>query len=245
MKVFVINEDQIKHYALMLLAALIVSFFLGYFTGFKKSAVDDAVLIEQEAHEEALLNASNEGPQLTANNSVKVQPQALAKIKKIEQNKKAQKNPVAKKISSIQKTQQTKIAKKEAEKQQKTKAKSMPLKKDVSKVKSSTAAIESQSDTARLAAFETANHAEKKPASTDKVYSIQAGMFASRSNAQSFIAKLAEKEFDAYVRDFESSPGNIKYNVRVGRFAQREAARQRLKQFQVFFSSPAYVVISQ
>lgn len=82
--------------------------------------------------------------------------------------------------------------------------------------------------------------------STDKrVFSIQAGMFASKSNAESFIEKLEAKQFDAYVSDFESSTGTTKYNVRVGRFDDRDKARDLLKEFQKSFSSPAYVVIAQ
>jgi len=78
-----------------------------------------------------------------------------------------------------------------------------------------------------------------------KVYSIQAGMFASEANANSFIDKLAAKQFDAYVSSFLSSSGATKYNVRVGRFAERDQARLLLKEFQKSFSSPAYVVITR
>lgn len=91
----------------------------------------------------------------------------------------------------------------------------------------------------------------KKPAqppatsSNQRVYSIQAGMFASKTNAQSFIDKLSEKDFAAYVAEFVSSDGAVKYNVRVGHFPSREEARERLKDYQRLFSSPAYVVIAQ
>ncbi len=70
-------------------------------------------------------------------------------------------------------------------------------------------------------------------------------MFSSETNANSFIEKLAAKKFDAYLSSFVSSSGAVKYNVRVGRFAQRDQARVLLKDFQQSFSSPAYVVISQ
>jgi cell division protein FtsN len=86
---------------------------------------------------------------------------------------------------------------------------------------------------------------ESEPVLDEKVYSIQAGMFSSEKNAKSFIEKLSVKKFDAYVSDFVSSSGVIKYNVRVGRFAKRDQARQLLKEFQKSFSSPAYVVITQ
>ena len=77
-----------------------------------------------------------------------------------------------------------------------------------------------------------------------RYYSVQAGMFASKMNAGSFIEKLEEKNFDAYMSDFISTSGAIKYNVRVGRFEQRDQARALLREFQKSFSSPAYVVIT-
>ena len=78
-----------------------------------------------------------------------------------------------------------------------------------------------------------------------RAYSIQAGMFASKNNAESFIKKLAVEKFEAYVSDFVSTSGAVKYNVRVGRFEERNKAREKLKEYQKFFSTPAYVVISQ
>ncbi len=81
--------------------------------------------------------------------------------------------------------------------------------------------------------------------SGEPYYSIQAGMFSSKTNAHSFIKKLSEKQFNAYLSEFSSSSGAIKYNVRVGKFEQRDQARDRLKELQKDFSSPAYVVITR
>ncbi len=78
-----------------------------------------------------------------------------------------------------------------------------------------------------------------------RFYSVQAGMFASKNNAMGFIEELAAKDFEAYVTDFVSSSGTTKYNVRVGRFEERNQAREVLREFQKSFASPAYVVITQ
>jgi len=86
---------------------------------------------------------------------------------------------------------------------------------------------------------------ENEPVDNKRLYSIQAGMFASRNNAESFIEKLAVEKFEAYISDFVSSSGAVKYNVRVGRFDERDKAREKLKEYQTFFSTPAYVVIGQ
>jgi len=79
----------------------------------------------------------------------------------------------------------------------------------------------------------------------ERIYSIQAGMFSSETNANAFIQKLSAKQFDAFVSDFVSSSGATKYNVRIGKFSQRDQARELLQEFQKSFSSPAYVVISK
>ena len=93
---------------------------------------------------------------------------------------------------------------------------------------------------------DSANGENQTSADPDKrYYSVQAGMFASKTNAMSFIEELAEKQFEAHVTDFVSSSGATKYNVRVGRFEERNQARELLREFQKSFSSPAYVVITQ
>jgi len=79
----------------------------------------------------------------------------------------------------------------------------------------------------------------------ERIYSIQAGMFSSETNANAFIKKLSAKQFDAFISGFESSSGATKYNVRIGKFSQRDQARELLMEFQKSFSSPAYVVISK
>jgi len=79
----------------------------------------------------------------------------------------------------------------------------------------------------------------------ERIYSIQAGMFSSETNANAFIKKLSTKQFDAFISGFESSSGATKYNVRIGKFSQRDQARELLIEFQKSFSSPAYVVISK
>jgi len=79
----------------------------------------------------------------------------------------------------------------------------------------------------------------------ERIYSIQAGMFSSETNANAFIEKLSAKQFDAFISGFVSSSGATKYNVRIGKFSQRDQARELLQEFQKSFSSPAYVVISK
>ncbi|MDH5471931.1 MAG: SPOR domain-containing protein [Gammaproteobacteria bacterium] len=74
-------------------------------------------------------------------------------------------------------------------------------------------------------------------------YSVQAGLFASRDNAVKFLDELMGNGFDAYLIDFVSTSGDVKYNVRFGRSDDRNTTKQRLEEFRQAFSSPAYIVI--
>jgi len=172
----------------------------------------------------------------------------LAETKK-SQNNKTVKSKQVKKTTEVKKSKQPeKIAKKKEI--QKDKAgvnklnKSKPVTGSVEKKKTKN---EKQSPSAGLVnkQVQAVNEGQGNMTSEGRVYSIQAGMFASEANARSFIEKLAEKKFDAYVSDFVSTSGAIKYNVRVGRFEQRDQARVLLRDFQKSFSSPAYVVITE
>ncbi|MCW8909034.1 MAG: SPOR domain-containing protein [Gammaproteobacteria bacterium] len=74
-------------------------------------------------------------------------------------------------------------------------------------------------------------------------YSVQAGLFANRDNAVKFLDELLSNGFDAYLVDFVSSSGVVKYNVRFGRSEDRNTSRQRLVEFRQAFTTPAYIVI--
>jgi len=154
------------------------------------------------------------------------------------------KKPEAKKVAASKKVAESK---KTVKPKEKPKAVSSAKSKDKTPVVAkSTPKPDVESTKADLASTasrktEQVNDLEK----SKRLYSIQAGMFASKNNAESFIKKLAEENFVAYVTDFVSTSGAVKYNVRVGYFDEREKAREKLKEYQKFFSTPAYVVISQ
>jgi len=74
-------------------------------------------------------------------------------------------------------------------------------------------------------------------------YSVQAGLFASRDNAVKFLDELLSNGFDAYLQDFVSTSGAVKYNVRFGRSEDRDLVQKRLEEFQQAFTTPAYIVI--
>lgn len=218
MKVFVINQEQLVRYGLLALAAVVLSFLLGFLTALQlatpqPSEVSGLPLPQETEQTDETSADSADSTQSSETGSVDDPTDAATAA---EAEKKSQPE-----VKTEQKATQAK-------------AEAIP---------------EPKPEPAPVATK--AEPLAKKPAqqpaatSNQRVYSIQAGMFASKTNAQSFIDKLSEKDFAAYVAEFVSSDGAVKYNVRVGHFPSREQARERLKEYQQLFASPAYVVIAQ
>jgi cell division septation protein DedD len=219
MKVFVINQEQLVRYGLLTLAAVVLSFLLGFLSALQ--------LATPEPSEVSGLPLSQEAEQAG---------EAVTDSADSTQSSEA---------GSTEDATDTAEAEKKSQPEVKTEQKTTPAKAE--------ARPEPKPEPEPEPAPVVANTEPpvKKPAqqpatnSNQRVYSIQTGMFASKTNAQSFIDKLSEKNFAAYVAEFVSSDGAVKYNVRVGHFPSREQARERLKDYQRLFSSPAYVVIAQ
>ncbi|MCW8934029.1 MAG: SPOR domain-containing protein [Gammaproteobacteria bacterium] len=189
---------------------------------------------------EAAARKEAEKKQLAKKEAAKKEAAKKAAAKKEAARKAAAKKEAARKAAARKEAARKEAARKEAAKIEAAKVEAAKLE-DISKQKNEND-IKSDITKTQMPVDESdldESDVEKK------VYSIQAGMFASEANANSFIDKLAAKQFDAYVSSFMSSSGTTKYNVRVGRFAEREQARELLKEFQKSFSSPAYVVISR
>jgi len=273
MKTYLISQEQIKQFVMLLVVAMLVVFFAGYYLGaqgaghstqFSQSAdvantVETGVLVNSPAGvkdntetEKSGQNKATSKNQTTDttdskkadSNKKKAEQQAIEK-QKAEKNR-ADREKAEKKIADKKKAEKKKTEKKKAEERaRKEAAKKAQAQKDKAKKDkaSKEAALTPSEKTQSLSASGSAN--TEKPADLkpgQRYYSIQAGMFASRVNASSFIDKLAEKGFKAYVSNFVSTSGAVKYNVRVGRFEKRDQARVLLREFQTHFSSPAYVV---
>ncbi len=234
MKVFVVNQEQFVRYALLALAAVVLSFLLGFLT-----ALQLATPQPSEVSGLPLPQETEQTGDTAADSADSTQPSESGSAEKstdaaiaAEAEKKSQLE-----VKTEQKTTQAKAETRPEPEQE-------PEPAPVTAKAEPPAKKMAQSATASTTAEPVA---VDKPATTSnqRVYSIQAGMFASKTNAQSFIDKLSEKDFAAYVAEFVSSDGAVKYNVRVGHFPSREQARERLKEYQQLFASPAYVVIAQ
>lgn len=224
MKVFVINQDQLLRYGLLALAAVVLSFLLGFLSALQ--------LATPEPSEVSVLQLSEEAEQTdeaSTDSADSTQPSEADS---------ADKTTDAAPAAEAEKKSQPEVK----TEQQTTRAK--PEARPEPKPEPTPVAAKAEPPASSAASAETTS-AQQSATSNQRLYSIQAGMFASKTNAQSFIEKLSEKDFAAYVAEFVSSDGAVKYNVRVGHFASREQARDRLKDYQQIFSTPAYVVIAQ
>ncbi len=273
MKAFVIGEDQVKQYVLAILAALVLAFSLGYVLGdrslerlvnstpiFPVPATSEVAPENPADDTKAPENEKAEDKQQAA--AEKQEAEKLAAQKKLEE-KQAEEKKEAERIAAQKQAEQKKLeekkaaAKREAEKRAAAKRAAEKKAAEAKRLAEQKAAEERKLAEQKAAAEKTAQAQEQASAATTtpqtaqaaatnrRYYSIQAGMFASKANAMSFIEELAEKNFEAHVSDFVSSSGATKYNVRVGRFEERNQARELLREFQKSFTSPAYVVITQ
>jgi len=254
MKAYVIDQDELKQYIFIAIVALLLSFAFGYIVGDGQNAdsqINPEKIIDStttnlssplEMKKNAKISADKVENKTVQKDLKKAKPENKKEIKK----KPPQKNKtVAKKTSSqkpdskpaITQNKKSTVQKKTADKDKKSEATKSKSKETAAKVASTDKQTNTQS--------QAANAIEQDQIENKRSYSIQAGMFASRNNAESFIEKLAVENFDAYVSDFVSTSGAVKYNVRVGRFEERNKAREKLKEYQKYFSTPAYVVISQ
>ena len=289
MKAFVIYQEQVKQYSLLLIAALLIAFVSGYYTGKQSDSVAQVKTPEpaesqamnkdvvKDISKQLLVDDSSGKDSKQGNNKAqasktteKKQAEKKAAEKKLAEKKQAEKKAAEKKAAqkklaekkaAEKKAAQKKLAEKKAaeKKLAEKKAAEKKLVEKKAAEKKAAANKESASQPLKQTASSTetlvtqqakANTmvdgaASKQQSQNKRIYSIQAGMFASKANAESFIGKLENRKFDAYVSEFQSTSGTIKYNVRVGRFDEREKARTLLKEFQKSFSSPAYVVITQ
>lgn len=230
MKVFVIDQAQLVRYALLTLAAVVLSFLLGFLSALQ--------LATPPPSEVSVLQMSEEAVQTDETSADSTQPSGSESTEESEESTEAAKAAEAEKKSQpkVKTEQKTPQQKPEARPETKPEPKPTPV-----VAKAGQPATQSSQSVTNVSVVAKSS----SPASNQRVYSIQAGMFASKTNAQSFIEKLTEKDFAAYVAEFVSSDGAVKYNVRVGHFPSREQARERLKEYQQLFSTPAYVVIAQ
>lgn len=233
MKVFVIDQAQLVRYALLTLAAVVLSFLLGFLSALQLATPPPSEVSVLQLPEDAAQTdeTSADSP---ADSPDSTQPSGSESTEESEESTEAAKATEAEKKSQLEvKTEQKTTPQKPVAKPE---PKPTPV---VAK------AGQPATQSPRSATNVSVVAKSSSPASNQRVYSIQAGMFASKTNAQSFIEKLTEKDFAAYVAEFVSSDGAVKYNVRVGHFPSREQARERLKEYQQLFSTPAYVVIAQ
>ncbi|MDH3354917.1 MAG: SPOR domain-containing protein [Chromatiales bacterium] len=71
---------------------------------------------------------------------------------------------------------------------------------------------------------------------------IQVGLFSNKENAADFVAQLEKDGFKAFFEAFISTSGKEKYNVRIGPFADKNIAKDRMSYFQEQHEGAAYIL---
>ncbi|VAW50275.1 hypothetical protein MNBD_GAMMA05-1320 [hydrothermal vent metagenome] len=73
-------------------------------------------------------------------------------------------------------------------------------------------------------------------------YSVQVGMYGNLINAGNMVKILQAQQFDAYVVDYKNKKNEVRYNVRFGYFADKQAAITGLKRYKDVEKSDGYLV---
>lgn len=82
-----------------------------------------------------------------------------------------------------------------------------------------------------------------KSENIDKIkFSIQTGFYGSLSNAEKAVMKLKADNYDAYASEYLNKKNEIRYNVRLGYFVDKQSALPTLYTFRREKKSDAYLV---
>ncbi len=82
-----------------------------------------------------------------------------------------------------------------------------------------------------------------KSENIDKIkFSIQTGFYGSLSNAEKAVMQLKADNYDAYVSEYVNKKNEIRYNVRLGYFVDKQSALPTLYAFRRDKKSDAYLV---
>jgi len=73
-------------------------------------------------------------------------------------------------------------------------------------------------------------------------YSIQVGVYGRLINAENMMKVLQAQQYDAYVTDYTNKKNEIRYNVRVGYFADKKSANETLAKFKASQKGDGYLV---
>jgi len=173
-------------------------------------------------------------PKIKSNNTKSKKSTAQSEIKN---NKK-----IAIPIKIENKTDEKKEKQSVFEGQQKNPVELAP---SITSSKDTEAKVESQNFSAKKDIKTVIPNNESKAESNNrplKSYSVQVGMFASKSNAEKFVNRLKDSGFDAYLEDFILASGAKKYNVRLGPYVEKVLARDNMSLYKQSYSTPAYII---
>lgn len=242
MSPLLIDQQKIKQLAILYVVSLVLAFSAGYYLAYqlpekkpqsrapevKKILPSTDLKTAAPSEKKGKASAGEKKPSVKKNKTekIKAKPEKKKKPKK-ETKKSAPKTPKKTSADKGKKTRLKKPEKKAQIKKTKPELKLAPLKTEIEPAQNT--------PPEKLALRENKN----------KNFSIQVGAFASQENAQKLVDEIKAKGFEAYISEYVSTKGVVKYNVRFGHFNEKTQARKRLDAFKQIFTMPAYVIINQ
>lgn len=265
---FVIDNQKTRRYITVFVLLLIVSFALGYASGFymaKLEKVDGAVIsdmpsvpeqLDSSTQDELSPDTKEKSDATTPQPEIKSEVSPPAKTEKNAATAAPQKitksTPAPSPISQAKETKsppEKSIAEKKPEPvkavtQQPESARSVAVTTKVSEVSAEdqkNQAKTEEGDTQESGVIDQGNAFQ----TSQRMFSVQVGVFANQENALNLVEELKAGGFDAYLDDFVASGGEVKYNVRFGRESDRGLIQQQLSKYKQQFSTSAYIIISK
>jgi len=232
------NRGLIKLGLISLLTVFVV-FSAGYFIGYQKATVFYSTTSEienLELPEHNLVDASNIAPHnpesIIAGEEIDVDQPAVPRIvdAQDQSNNVAVIKPAETTVISLKNFADVDLpSEKSIEVEQQTSSKS---------IQSSDSSMgDNSNDTKKLDVSNLTNNELNKIK-----YSVQVGVYGNLINAENKMKTLQAQQFDAYVADYKNKKDEIRYNVRFGYYADKQAAISGLKRYKDVEKGDGYLV---
>jgi cell division septation protein DedD len=244
----VINYQQRQQYILIIIAAIVMSFGLGYWFGYHSSSSDDMATVLSQIENQPVEDDGAYAPDWSGETMLAM-----------DTNVAADKNEPARpetRPTIVAKPAITPVPAKPVEKPVVIPAVTKPapvvvkppavIKPVPAPALIATPSAVTPTPTTALTAVTTGESITNSTLSAEAantVFTVQAGVFESRDNAMKLVDELNAKSFDAYIEEIVANSGETKFNVRFGRNTDREQVQRKLTRFKQLYTTSAYIII--
>lgn len=247
--VLIDSRDMLKLVFISALAVALV-FASGFFIGHQRAAVfyqagsevRSLALPERVVHAEGVFETQLPG-EIVAGEEIDVdQPETSVSEVVVKANPQAaDKPPVNKGETSLQKTPEKKLARVKVEKKI-----TVEQEKEIFSAENKETGLKSRREVTARQDADTTKALIVTAFTSDELskikYSIQVGVYGRLRNAENMVKKLQAKKFDAYITDYTNKKNETRYNVRYGYFSDKRSAISSLEKFRSDKKADGYLV---